>query len=170
MPPDDERIACPLGIDEQQRHLERFLDSLNSRIDILFEKVVLGNDQDPLTVSVAKLIDNQLEDRQKLSHLEKKIEQYGDRQTKDLMEIKDAIHQLGTIGLIFQKGGWKLIGILAGVFMLAGGISTWVYDKNAQPRFLRNPDQLEVLREIILETVNSDLKSEPPVHSPPDLQ
>ena len=153
-----------MGIDDQQRHLERFLDSLNKRIDTLYEKVVVGHDQDSLQVSVAKLIENEAEDRQKLSQLERKIEQYGDRQTQDLIEIKDAIHNLGTIGMLFQKGGWKVVCVIAGFFLLAGGISTWIYDHNAKPRILSDPVQLELLREIIRSTIN------PPVHSPPDNQ
>lgn len=135
-------------------HNDRFLDSLDRRLDDVFKIVFGGHDhQEPLTVQLAKVMDNQKEDRDKLSSLEQKLDDLSKKQAADLLEIKQAIYNLGTLGMFLKQGGWKLISVLMAVFFGVGGWLTWTYDHTAPPRVFAEPTQFEKLKTIIEEVV-----------------
>ena len=136
---------------------DRFLESLDRRLDDIFKVVYGGHDsKEPILSQMAKLVENQQEDRNKLSSLEAKIDELAEKQHQDLLEIKEAVYNLGTIGMFLRRGGWKLIGILFAVFFGVGGWLTWTYDHTAPPRVFAEEAQLNKLKEIILEIVKNN--------------
>ena len=140
--------------EEAISHNDRFLDSLDRRLDDLFKVVYGGHDSiDPLLTQMGKVVENQQEDREKLSNLERKIDNLAEKQHKDLLEIKEAIYNLGTIGMFLRRGGWKLIGALLALFFGVGGWLTWTYDHSVPPRVFVEPTYFEKLKEVIKETV-----------------
>ena len=140
-----------------QSNQDRFLDSLDRRLDDVFKVVYGGHDTiDPLLTQMSKVVENQQEDRDKLSGLERKLDELAEKQHQDLLEIKEAIYNLGTIGMFLRRGGWKLVAALMALFLGVGGWLTWTYDHTAPPRVFAEEAQLNKLKTIILELIEEN--------------
>ena len=170
--PCDEQHPCPLGLDTKFKQCENELnmslhalgvlsgriDAIETRTNEMYSKVILGKYDESLVTQVSKLIENAQEDRVKLEQLEDKIEGYQERQVQDLLEIKEAIHNLGLVGILFRNNGWKLVVGVVLLFSIMISFDFWIFDKESklEPRILRNEQALEQLIDIIKTRLEED--------------
>ena len=170
--PCDDQNPCPLGLDDKFKECQQELqisthmlglmsgrvEALEQRTEEIYSKIILGKYQESLVTQVSKLVENAQEDRSKLEQLETKIEEYQKAQVQDLLEIKEAIHNLGLVGLLFKNNGGKLAIFIVAVIVGLISFDVWIFGKEAslEPRILKNEQALNQLIEIIKVRLDED--------------